>query len=160
MNVGKKNFVPSPKVDSSLVCIQPKLDKPDVDLDEWLCFTRTCFSKKNKTLGAIFKQKRKIIELYSKLKSSHKNIKTTEYEEHTSHCDVDDRSESDDCDIWPTTSELENQNFAEVVWFREKILKILEDGGFCEKRPSKLSNEDFLGLLQLFNKEGVFFHQE
>lgn len=63
MDVSKRDFVPCPKVDSSVVIIRPKKEVPDVNLDEWRAFTRTCFGKKNKTLGATFKQKKKLMEL-------------------------------------------------------------------------------------------------
>nr|ABB45840.1 hypothetical protein [Eutrema halophilum] len=63
MDVSKREFVPPPKVDSSLVIIRPKEVKPDVDVQEWLAFTRTCFGNKNKTLGSMFRQKKKVIEL-------------------------------------------------------------------------------------------------
>lgn len=71
MDVSKKDFVPCPKVDSSLIRIQPQSHIPDVDMDEWQAFTRTCFGKKNKTLGAIFKQKRgiSIIQIHPKRQS-------------------------------------------------------------------------------------------
>lgn len=158
MNVSKKDFVPCPKVDSSLVQIWPKPNIPDVNLDEWLGFTRTCFSKRNKTLCAIFKQKKKILDLYEKLQSNSINCKTIEDEDHVGDYDLDGNNESDDGDISPRNSVLEGQNSTEVLRFKEKIVRILKDGGFGEKRPSKLSNEEFLCLLQLFNKEGVFFH--
>lgn len=63
MDVSKREFVPPPKVDSSIVIIRPKPKIPNLDLDEWLAFTRTCFGKKNKSLGAILKQKKKVTEL-------------------------------------------------------------------------------------------------
>ncbi|KAL0543384.1 hypothetical protein IC582_018480 [Cucumis melo] len=63
MDVSKRDFVPCPKVDSSVVLIRPKKEVPEVNLEEWRAFTRTCFGKKNKTLGATFKQKRKLMDL-------------------------------------------------------------------------------------------------
>ncbi|XP_038881880.1 ribosomal RNA small subunit methyltransferase, mitochondrial [Benincasa hispida] len=63
MDVSKRDFVPCPKVDSSVVIIRPKKEVPDVNLEEWRAFTRTCFGKKNKTLGATFKQKKKLMDL-------------------------------------------------------------------------------------------------
>lgn len=59
MDVSKRDFLPSPKVDSSVVIIRPKPKVPDVDLHQWRAFTRTCFGLRNKTLGASFKQKKK-----------------------------------------------------------------------------------------------------
>ncbi|KAH0461489.1 hypothetical protein IEQ34_009064 [Dendrobium chrysotoxum] len=156
MNVSKKDFVPCPKVDSSLVQIQPKPNIPDINLDEWLGFTRTCFSKRNRTLSAIFKQKKKIIDLYENSQSNIKNRKPTENEDRVGDYDLDGNNDSDDGSA--SSLELGLQNSTEVLRFKEKIVRILKDGGFGEKRPSKLSNEEFLCLLQLFNKEGVFFH--
>lgn len=41
--------------------------------------------------------------------------------------------------------------------FREKIMKILTDSGYIQKRPSKLTLDDYLKLLYLFNSNGVHF---
>lgn len=43
-------------MDSSVVRIEPRLPPPPVNFLEWDGFIRICFSRKNKTLGAIFKQ--------------------------------------------------------------------------------------------------------
>ncbi|KAK6125716.1 hypothetical protein DH2020_040549 [Rehmannia glutinosa] len=84
-------------VDSSVVKIYPKTEIPNVDLDEWWAFTRTCFSKKNKTLGAAFKQKRKLMELMELYKpvglSEDSNLKWREYD---SNGDGDEECDSDD----------------------------------------------------------------
>jgi hypothetical protein len=48
---------PPPKVDSSVVRIEPRNPPPPVNFLEWDGFIRFCFSRKNKTLGAIFKQR-------------------------------------------------------------------------------------------------------
>lgn len=47
---------PPPKVDSSVIRIEPRHPPPPVNFLEWDGFIRICFSRKNKTLGAIFKQ--------------------------------------------------------------------------------------------------------
>ncbi|KAG6484306.1 ribosomal RNA small subunit methyltransferase, mitochondrial-like [Zingiber officinale] len=151
MNVSKKDFVPCPKVDSALVRIQPRNDVPEVDLGEWLGFTRTCFTKKNKTLGAIFKQKKMIAELYKKSKSETKPSKLLVHEEEDYDGDGDSHDENDVTDDFP---ELD---VSEAVQFKEKINGILKSVGYEGKRPSKLSNADFLHLLQLFNQEGILF---
>ncbi|WOL15161.1 hypothetical protein Cni_G23942 [Canna indica] len=151
MDVSKKDFLPSPKVDSSLVRIQPKNDVPDVDLDEWLAFTRTCFSKKNKTLGAIFKQKKKIAELHSRSKSEGRASKINVDEAADEDVINDNDDENDDSD------NLLEQDVSEISLFKEKIVWILKSEGFEAKRPSKLSNEELLRLLHLFNQEGVQF---
>lgn len=56
LQVGKNNFRPPPKVDSSVVRIEPRRPPPPINLREWDGLVRLCFGRKNKTLGAIFRQ--------------------------------------------------------------------------------------------------------
>jgi len=55
MKVGKNNFKPPPKVESSVVRISPHNPPPPIQFVEWDGLLRLCFSRKNKTLGAVFK---------------------------------------------------------------------------------------------------------
>lgn len=151
-DVSKKDFIPCPKVDSSLVRIRPRSDVPAVDLDEWLAFTRTCFSKKNKTLGAIFKQKKKIVELSERSQLEGEACRFLEEEDGVDDSDDDDQQGT-------RIGEKEAANASELRVLKEKIVGILKGGGFEDKRPSKLSTEELLHLLRLFNQEGVLFHQ-
>lgn len=57
MKVGKNNFRPPPKVESSVVRIEPRIPPPPVVFEEWDGLVRIGFLKKNKTLGACFKSK-------------------------------------------------------------------------------------------------------
>ena len=52
MKFSRKNFTPPPQVDSSVVRIEPKPDRPAVSWDEWDGMLRICFVRKNKTLRA------------------------------------------------------------------------------------------------------------
>jgi hypothetical protein len=54
--VGRNNFRPPPKVDSSVVRIEPRAPPPPVNFREWDGLMRLCFGRKNKTLGGIFRQ--------------------------------------------------------------------------------------------------------
>jgi len=56
MKVGKNNFRPPPKVESSVVRIEPRNPPPPINFKEWDGLTRICFVRKNKTLGAAFGQ--------------------------------------------------------------------------------------------------------
>lgn len=58
MKVSKNNFKPPPKVESSVVRIEPKNPAPQLDFLEWDGLLRICFMRKNKQLGAIFKNKK------------------------------------------------------------------------------------------------------
>jgi 18S rRNA (adenine1779-N6/adenine1780-N6)-dimethyltransferase len=77
MKVSKKNFVPPPKVESSVVRIEPLHPLHQINFIEWDGMLRICFSRKNKTLGALFKQK-KVFEMiyqnYKKFMQNNSNI--------------------------------------------------------------------------------------
>ncbi|CAA7056972.1 unnamed protein product [Microthlaspi erraticum] len=148
MDVSKREFVPPPQVDSSVVIIRPKEVKPDVHVQEWLAFTRTCFGNKNKTLGSIFRQKKKVLELLgfsarrngSKVASTNKTC--------GGHFDSDVEEDEDNFLCLDTDASM----------FKERVIGILSSNGFEDKRPSKLSHAEFLHLLSLFNQAGIFFH--
>lgn len=63
--VGKNNFKPPPKVESSVVKLEPKNPPPPINYIEWDGLLRVCFMRKNKSLGAIFKVK-SIVKLLEK----------------------------------------------------------------------------------------------
>lgn len=76
IKVGKNNFTPPPKVDSSVVRIEPIHPLPNINFVEWDGLLRICFSRKNKTLGAIFKQKNILNLLYNNFKEFTKLIES------------------------------------------------------------------------------------
>ncbi|KAL9229535.1 hypothetical protein vseg_004992 [Gypsophila vaccaria] len=157
MDVSKRDFFPVPKVDSSVVIIRPKVDIPSVDLGEWCAFTRTCFCKKNKTLGATFKQKKKLIELmkiseFMGLKDNTSALQA-DFEVVDEYEDVEDDDNIDDVDD-PSRLTLSATGMSV---FKEKVIGILKSSGFEDKRPSKLSVEELLHLLTLFNESKIFF---
>lgn len=161
MDVSKRDFVPCPKVDSSVVIIRPKAKIPDVNLEEWWAFTRTCFGKKNRTLGATFKQKKKVLDLLRLSRTPSSTGKsTTNADNHdrsnnaAALADDDDEDDSDEEDREGSPFCPEMQ----MTGFREKIVGVLNSGGFEDKRPSKLSNEELLHLLASLNQAGIYFH--
>jgi 18S rRNA (adenine1779-N6/adenine1780-N6)-dimethyltransferase len=169
LKVGRNNFRPPPKVDSSVVRIEPRKPLPPVSFKEWDGLVRICFNRKNKTLGSLFKQKR-VLELLEKNYKTMQSLQLTQdeemIEEKMSAADVallanmvedlsmetgdekeDDEMEMDESDMGGDTR----------ASFKEKIMGILQQGDFAEKRGSKLSQVDFLYLLSLFNKVGIHF---
>nr|CAB3449039.1 unnamed protein product [Digitaria exilis] len=169
LKVGRNNFRPPPKVDSSVVRIEPRKPLPPVSFKEWDGLVRICFNRKNKTLGSLFKQKR-VLELLEKNYKTMQSLQLTQDaemgEEKMSADDVallanmvedlsmetgdekeDDEMEMDDADMAGDGA----------ASFKEKIMGILQQGDFAEKRGSKLSQVDFLYLLSLFNKAGIHF---
>ncbi|KAL3346006.1 hypothetical protein AABB24_024785 [Solanum stoloniferum] len=153
MNVSKKDFLPCPKVDSSVVKICPKTEIPKVDYEEWCAFTRTCFTKKNKTLGAIFKQKRMLMELMKLQETKGDEEKNTLYSDYHVN-DTEDEDGLSNEDIVNFSSDVGK----DLNLFREIINDILRSGGFEDKRSSKLSHKELLDLLSLFNRARICFH--
>ena len=172
MKVSKNNFTPPPKVESSIVRIEPKNPPPDINFIEWDGLLRICFIKKNKTLGAIFKKK-SIVNLLHKNYQIYKSMTKTITEEKEAKegpktpaffnpdlmieddgeekCDRDDDDEDDEDKI-----EVEH-NSNNTKEFKELIVKILTESEFIEKRASKLSIEEFLKLLFVFNQSDIHF---
>jgi len=168
LKVGRNNFRPPPKVDSSVVRIEPRKPLPPVSFKEWDGLVRICFNRKNKTLGSLFKQKR-VLELLEKNYKTMQSLQLAQDaemgEEKMSADDVallanmvedlsmeigdekEDEMEMDDADMAGYGA----------ASFKEKIMGILQQGDFAEKRGSKLSQVDFLYLLSLFNKAGIHF---
>eukprot|EP00306_Pavlova_sp_CCMP459_P010917 CAMPEP_0185184168 /NCGR_PEP_ID=MMETSP1140-20130426/2421_1 /TAXON_ID=298111 /ORGANISM="Pavlova sp., Strain CCMP459" /LENGTH=311 /DNA_ID=CAMNT_0027750225 /DNA_START=11 /DNA_END=946 /DNA_ORIENTATION=- len=69
MKVSKNSFRPPPKVDSSVVRIEPRHPKPEINFVEWDGLVRLCFGRKNKTLPAIFTTKLVLKMLEDNLKT-------------------------------------------------------------------------------------------
>lgn len=155
MDVSKRDFVPVPKVDSSVVKIHPKEEIPSVNLNEWWAFTRTCFCKKNKTLGATFKQKKKLMELMGFAEIEELCAK------HDVHCPGYDTGDGEEDGTGnEIASDLSADQDKRMSFFRERVVEVLKLGGFESKRPSKLSTEELLHLLSLLNQAGVYFHDQ
>jgi len=125
IKVGKNNFRPAPKVESSVVRITPYDPPPPINFLEWDGMLRLCFNRKNKTFGAIFKQNHvlKLLEDNYKTYCAMNNVPLTE------------SSES----------------------IKEKVLEILNTNELNDKRASKLDTDDFLALLDHFNRAGIHF---
>ncbi|XP_028802507.1 ribosomal RNA small subunit methyltransferase-like [Neltuma alba] len=170
LKVGKNNFRPPPKVDSSVVRIEPRKPRIEVKQKEWDGFLRICFNRKNKTLGSIFRQKN-VISLLEKNYKTVQSLKLSQEgltEQNDTKMDfsgfgnstedqgmgMDDGLDEDD------EMEIEGgDGDAEEVQseFKDKVMGVLKEGDFEEKRSSKLSLQEFLYLLSLFNKAGIHF---
>ncbi|XP_072964014.1 ribosomal RNA small subunit methyltransferase [Typha angustifolia] len=171
LKVGRNNFRPPPKVDSSVVRIEPRRPLPPVSFKEWDGLVRLCFNRKNKTLGAIFKQK----SVLSLLEKNYKTLQALQLSQNGQM--EEDAVASDDLaalasmveDLSMGASEgkddedmeMEDEDMGgggdEGSDFKSKVMGVLRQGDFAEKRASKLTQVDFLYLLSLFNKAGIHF---
>ncbi|GFP87918.1 probable dimethyladenosine transferase [Phtheirospermum japonicum] len=166
LKVGRNNFRPPPKVDSSVVRIEPRKPLPPVNFKEWDGLVRICFNRKNKTLGSLFRQK----TVLSMLEKNYKTLQALQLEP--------ERSSDDDAEMALCVSALGNtlgdmsmdvdedkdedememdDGDAKSSEFKNKVLGVLKLGGFEDKRSSKLAQADFMHLLSLFNKAGIHF---
>ncbi|EGR27310.1 hypothetical protein IMG5_198180 [Ichthyophthirius multifiliis] len=182
IKVGKNNFKPPPKVESSVIRIQPKNPAPQINYLEWDGLLRICFMRKNKQLSALFKIKsissllEKNYEVFQKLKAAQNegNIQFEEQKTNTNDLlnlvmdeefEEDEqqqkknknKNKNDDQEEENDMQEENNENNDTKQLFKEKISKILIDNKFNEKRPSKLDIDDFLKLLYLFNQNDIHF---
>lgn len=165
LKVGRNNFRPPPKVDSSVVRIEPRKPQPSVSFKEWDGLVRICFNRKNKTLGSIFRQK----SVLSILEKNYKTLQALQLSQNGSledteiavdvstladtaedlSMEIDDERDDEDMEV-----EVGDTRASD---FKDKILGLLKQGGFEDKRSSKLSQEDFMHLLSVFNKAGIHF---
>ncbi|PHT61556.1 putative dimethyladenosine transferase [Capsicum annuum] len=164
LKVGKNNFRPPPKVDSSVVRIEPRGPLAPVNFKEWDGLVRICFNRKNKTIGSIFRQK----SVLSILEKNYRTLQALQLTEKAPSDDMemaldvstlgetlgdlsmdDDGNDDDDMEM--------DDGDAKRADFKEKVLAVLKEGKFEEKRSSKLTQADFMHLLSLFNKAGIHF---
>lgn len=173
LKVGKNNFRPPPKVDSSVVRIEPRKPRPQVNPKEWDGFIRMCFIRKNKTLSSIFRLK----NVLSLLEKNYKTLQAIQSSLSASNGSLDvesdilrlgdskedqkmqmDGGSDDEVEVEDDDDEEEEVDAeGEVSGFKDKVLAVLKEGQFEEKRASKLTQQEFLYLLSLFNKAGIHF---
>ncbi|XP_015866369.2 ribosomal RNA small subunit methyltransferase [Ziziphus jujuba] len=167
LKVGKNNFRPPPKVDSSVVRIEPRKPRIEVKQKEWDGFLRICFNRKNKMLGSIFRQK----SVLAMLEKNYNTVQALNLGQQGAPVDEgngmdimglgdsnDDLMEDIDDDGVDDEMEVEDGDaVGEASEFKNKVLNVLKEGDFEEKRSSKLTLQEFLYLLSLFNKAGIHF---
>ena len=81
IKVSRNSFKPPPKVESSVVRIEPKYPPPPINFTEWDGLVRICFLRKNKTLSAIFRLKNILKMLHRNFQKYHQMPKTEKKEE-------------------------------------------------------------------------------
>lgn len=75
MKVARNNFRPPPKVESSVVRIEPRNPPPKVSFAEWDGMLRICFHRKHKVLRSVFTIKSVLRDLEAKMKTA-KSLET------------------------------------------------------------------------------------
>ena len=127
IKVSRNSFKPPPRVDSSVVRIEPR-ERPEIDLLQWDAMLRIVFLRKNKTLGSIFKTKPVLAAL-------EKNLLL--------------RSSLED-----SQSLAQKYHGSEI---KERVLAVLKGIDRLETRPRTLGVQEFISLLREFSKHNFQF---
>jgi len=150
MKVSKNNFTPPPKVESSVVRIEPRNPLPNINFVEWDGLLRIVFSRKNKTLGAIFKQKKileHLLDNFKKFKTLG-NKKAVNSESNINvdvlinqNMDVEDNfEEKGNKNSKKNKKNSKNNNFPKIEEIRENDMQ--EDENFAEEAISDSENDE------------------
>ena len=187
MKVSKNSFRPPPKVDSSVVRIEPRNPPPPISFAEWDGLVRLCFNRKNKTLSAIFRTKSVLRLIVQKRKTcrvlscGHKSCSSS-----SSGCGSAEESQSasvctagaDSAAFTPFAALLASDVRNDAAWtsaadddeheitcgadrelseVRDVIAAVLDATGLAEQRSSKMDLASFTRLLASFNEAGIHF---
>ena len=98
--------------------------------------------RKNKTLGGIFRQKTTL----QLLENNYRTLQALQLGTERALAPAGGNGDVAMTDAAEPSDE-----------FKQRVLRVLEQNGLDGQRSSKLSQDDFLRLLALFNAEGVHF---
>ncbi|NXI43925.1 DIM1 transferase, partial [Galbula dea] len=176
MKVGKNNFRPPPKVESSVVRIEPKNPPPPINFQEWDGLVRIAFVRKNKTLSAAFKSsavEQMLDHNYRIHCSLHNTVSSfLIYLILFLHRTPSTRSSRAPSSLalkassnGASTTSLGNlfhclttlTEIPENFKIAEKIQTVLKNTGYSDKRARSMDIDDFIRLLHGFNSEGIHF---
>lgn len=156
------------------VRIEPRNPPPPVNFLEWDGLVRLCFSRKNKTLGAIFRQ----ATTAAALEGNYKTFKALQMgaapqvhaAPHSQAIEAMASTAMETSDDGDSGDEMETDAGAAGAGgsgrigrnraspeFKELLMKVLEENGFDQMRSAKMGQEEFLRLLAAFNRAGIHF---
>ncbi|KAK7200620.1 ribosomal RNA adenine dimethylase family protein [Novymonas esmeraldas] len=138
MKISKNSFNPPPKVESSVIRLDPRHPPPDVDFDEWDGLVRMLFNRKNKKSSSIFRTKAAVQSLHERYISYRKMEGGQPVSASTAHGAAD---------ASPSIP---------LEQFRALLDSVLADPMF-EKRSRMLDEEALMNMLAHFIKHGIHF---
>jgi 18S rRNA (adenine1779-N6/adenine1780-N6)-dimethyltransferase len=176
IKVGKNNFKPPPKVESSVVRITPRGTPPPINYVEWDGLIRLAFGRKNKTLGAIFRQK-DVIDILCRNYNTHQAVAGggAHLPAARALMDDDDDGDEDMVDKPPQLGSFGPGGFGKAAkakgsddamkdeggivaeQAKAAILEVLESQQMDQMRSAKMDVDHFLALLNAFNMKGFHF---
>lgn len=133
MKISKNSFNPPPKVESSVIRLDPKHPPPDVDFEEWDGMVKMIFNRKNKKVTSIFRTKAALQALHERYISYQKM----------------ERGQA----AGAASSADESVT---IEQFKTLLETVIADPMF-EKRGRSLDEESMMGMLAHFLKNGIHF---
>ncbi|VDL59993.1 unnamed protein product [Hymenolepis diminuta] len=140
IKVSRNSFKPPPRVDSTVIRIEPRHPKPPVSFAEWDSLLRLVFQRKNKTIGSNLKSdavaaflRKNYLALLAK------------------------QNADSNQPLSPNPPEIAKKGEKGIEAMAVKIRKILRTSGFESSRARTMDEDDLLRLLLAFRKEGIPF---
>lgn len=149
IRVSRNSFKPPPNVDSAVVEMYPVGPPPGLDLDEFNGLTRILFSKKNKTLGAIFKTKSLLDDLANNIARLDEISRLHKPAQHEGSNPSHSASS-----IGAKPSVLTG------VQLRERIAEALAEANLTDTRPNHMAIPDLLSLMCALAAKGFDLQTE
>lgn len=146
MKISKNSFNPPPKVESSVIRLDPKYPPPDVDFEEWDGLVKMLFNRKNKKASSIFRTKAAVQALYDKYVSYRKLEGGQPVGAGSTKAKPSTPSSTGADAAPPITAEQ----------FRVLLDIVIADPMF-EKRSRMLDEEALMNMLAHFIKHGIHF---
>ena len=131
MKISKNSFSPPPKVESSVIRLDPKHPPPPVDFEEWDGIVKMIFNRKNKKVSSIFRTKVAQLKLYDQYVSYYTMLHGGE------------NKSGGSC--------------MSLAGFKDMLESFLSTEELMSRRGKSLDLEDIGVLLAKFNSHGVHF---
>ena len=130
MKISKNSFNPPPKVESSVIRLDPRHPPPPIDFEEWDGLVKLIFNRKNKKVSSIFRTK---------------TAQQTLFDSYISYVKMENGGTLDG--LSPMSLEA----------FKELLESLLVAEPLFERRGRSLNLEEVAHLLSMFNSRGVHF---
>lgn len=146
MKVNKASFQPPPKVESSVIRMDPRNPPPEVDFEEFDGLVKYLFNRSNKKASSIFKTKSTIIEL-NRLYDEHKSA-ALELEQKKQ---LLQQGKKESAHVRKAVVKTNPETF------KAFLLETVAGEEMLERRAKTMSVEEIMRLLSMFNNKGIYF---
>lgn len=145
MAVARNNFRPPPRVESAIVRLEPRVPSPPISFQEYDGLLRVLFARKNKTIGAAFKQ-RSVLQVLVR----NRNVLRRRRRQKERDAAGETPPADDD-------KELLEEKEESVEDMAKRVALLLAANGRSDSRARQMDEDDLLRLLLAFQKEDIRF---